>query len=93
MMDLIEPYLSGRLTSVYEDCVAAGVEMSNHYSDLYIPVNETTNAILKKYSQKSGCQAKTFVNKISKDLWYDVPFAYLPYWEKKQQEGKNVNNS
>ncbi|MBC7818413.1 MAG: hypothetical protein IAG10_16120 [Planctomycetaceae bacterium] len=66
---------------VYDECLAAGIPMANHYSDLYIPATDETRAILKK------CDCITyrpFRNQVEGGTWYDVPFAYLPYWEAAQ---------
>ena len=68
------------LRSIYDACLAAGVPMDSHESDLYIPVNETTTAILRRF----GSTASTFTNQVAGGLWYDVPFAFLPWWEKRQ---------
>ena len=67
--------------SVYAACLAAGIPMHSHYSDLYIPATEETRAILK------ACDCITFRpfrNQVEGGTWYDVPYAYLPYWEAKQ---------
>jgi hypothetical protein len=67
--------------SLYQELIAAGVEVSNHFSDLYCPVNETTKPILAR----STLTRSTFVNQAPPhvgELWYDVPFAYEPFWEK-----------
>lgn len=64
--------------SLYQQCVDAGVEIANHYSDLYIPVNDIT----RKLVRESGACASTFPNNLKNgELWYDVAFQYVPYWE------------
>ncbi len=65
------------MSAIYDDMLAAGVSVENHYSDLYVPVNEITQPIVAKYSGK----VYTFVSQIDGKQWYDIPFAYLPYWE------------
>jgi hypothetical protein len=65
--------------SLYTDLIEAGVPVSNHYSDLYCPVNETTRTLLKKHA----VTATTFTNQVEGGLWYDVPCMYDPFWEMK----------
>lgn len=66
---------------IYNEIVKAGVEYSNHESDLYVPVNEITKKIVEEYQFRGN--VSTFVSNIDGKLWYDIPFAYLPYWDKK----------
>jgi hypothetical protein len=80
------------LPSVYAECLAAGVPMASHYSDLYIPANDQTREILKRCGKKvDGHNVSTFINQVEGGTWYDVPFAYLPYWEAKQTRKPAAN--
>lgn len=63
--------------SLYTDLIEAGQPVSNHYSDLYTPVNEVTRALIKRHR----CVADTFINRVEGGIWFDVPFAFEPYWE------------
>lgn len=65
--------------SLYTDLIGAGQPVSNWQSDLYCPVNEVTRALLKQHDKK----ATAFKSKIDQKLWFEVPFAYDPYWEKR----------
>ena len=58
----------------------AGIEMDNHASDLYCPVTPTTQEILARYPTELA-NSRTFVSQIDGKPWYDVPFAYVPWWE------------
>jgi hypothetical protein len=73
--------------TLYEELIAENIEVSNHYSDLYFPVNDKTSEIIKK---RSGLNVRTFINNITNTLWYDVSFAYDPFWTNKE---KNVDNN
>lgn len=64
---------------LYDELVEKGIKISNHYSDLYFPVTKETTEILARYPLQQG-NATTFKNQVEGGLWYDVPFAYLPYW-------------
>lgn len=66
--------------SLYTDLIEAGQPVSNWQSDLYCPVNEVTCALLKKHDKL----ATTFTNQVDGGLWFDVPFAFDPYWEQRQ---------
>ena len=63
---------------IYDKMVAAGVQIANHESDLYVPVNDTTRAIIKEYRFRSN--VTVFISNIEKTPWYDIPFAYMPFW-------------
>lgn len=73
---------------LYTQCVAAGIPTANHYSDLYIPVNEVTRKLVAEYAAAGGTQATMFHNQVEGGTWYDVPFAYSPYWEEKQNKAQ-----
>jgi hypothetical protein len=66
--------------TLYEAITAVGIPTSNHESDLYFPVSAESTAILACYpSHKSN--ARTFVNQVAGGHWYDVPFAFQPWWD------------
>jgi hypothetical protein len=60
--------------TIYEKMKAAGVEIAHHESDLYVPVNDVTTAIVKDYEFASI--VTKFFDNITHTLWYDIPFAY-----------------
>lgn len=65
--------------SLYKQLVAAGAEINNHFSDLY--VRWTPEAM--KLVQDSKKSFSFFTNQVAGGTWIDVPFAYDPYWESK----------
>ncbi len=67
--------------SIYERMVAAGVQIDHHETDLYVPANPVTRELVREW--KFRAIAKTFVSQIDGKLWFDLPFAYLPAWERK----------
>lgn len=69
--------------SIWEQVETQGIEYGNHASDLYIPVNDQTRALVAAYEFKSN--VTMFTSNVDGQLWYDIPFAYLPYWEAKQK--------
>jgi hypothetical protein len=68
--------------TLYEELTNAGVEIDSHESDLYFPRTDETKAILDNHpAQKNN--ASTFRNNINGEVWFDVPFSYDPFWEKR----------
>lgn len=65
---------------IYNQMVNAGVPIAHWQSDLYVPVNPTTTSILSLIPETKKI-ATTFRHNINGRLWYDIPFAYLPFWE------------
>ena len=66
--------------TIYEQLKAAGVPISSHESDLYAKKTPESQAIIAAYEFKGI--VKTFISQIDKTVWYDIPFAYDPFWEK-----------
>lgn len=67
---------------IYNEIVKRGIQHANHCSDLYIPVTQETAQLLKEYDLR----ATTFENQVEGGIWYDVPFQYLPYWDRKAKD-------
>ena len=65
--------------SLYTDLIDAGIPVSNWQSDLYCPVTPLTRELIKKHDKR----ATTFKNQVEGGLWYDVPFAFDPFWERR----------
>ena len=59
--------------------VAKPEEMDHWYSDLYVKAIPAVTAILERYEYAH--QVWSFRDQIERKLWYDIPFAYKPYWE------------
>ncbi len=73
--------------SIYEDMVKAGVPIASHESDLYVKNTPESNLILINYEYRKN--VTPFVSKIDNTLWYDIPFAYTPFWDEKERLRKN----
>lgn len=70
---------------IYDQLKQAGVPLDNHETDLYAKVTPESRAIVDAWEHRSI--ARTFVSQIDGALWFDLPFAYLPAWERKQSHG------
>jgi hypothetical protein len=65
--------------SIYQDLKAAGVQLDHHESDLYAKVTPESQAIVDGYRFK--CNVTRFTSQIDGLRWYDIPFAYEPFWD------------
>lgn len=65
--------------SLYEQLVAAGCEIDNHESDLYVKATPEALAIIKTFEFRNVTR---FRNQIDGEIWLDCPFAYDPFWQK-----------
>lgn len=65
--------------TMYQHCVALGVPIENHESDLYVPVTEDTRRLVNSYPFHD--QVTTFIHQVHRTLWYDIPFSYEPWWK------------
>jgi hypothetical protein len=70
---------------LYDALKAAGIEMSNHESDLYFPDTPETRAILSQFPAEKA-NATFFINQVNHKPWIDVPFAYMPWWIARQSK-------
>ncbi len=74
------------MSTIYAQLVAAGVPVDNHYSDLYALVTDESAKIVRGYSCASS--VRRFRSNIDGKQWFDIPFAFDPYWEAKQNAGR-----
>lgn len=72
--------------SLYTDLCDAKIPMDHHESDLYVKVTVQSAAILANYKNVIERRfIKTFRHQVTQDIWYDIPFAYEPFWERKRR--------
>lgn len=74
--------------SLYTELRALGVPMSNHESDLYVPVTDATTQLVRL--SIASTTARPFrpvpgtvpvVEGCPNGLWWDIPFAFDPWWK------------
>ncbi len=76
-------------TDLYDQLVAAGVPVDSHESDLYAKVTPESTAIIAAAREAGRLHTRpsTFYNeqqpKGQRELWYDIPFMYSPFWRKR----------
>lgn len=73
--------------SLYQALKDSGAEISNYRSDLYVKASPRTWAIIKRYPLEHSITTG-FHNNIDKQLWYEIPFAYVPFWEEVEKESQ-----
>jgi hypothetical protein len=61
------------MPSLYQELVSLGMQIDSHESDLYVPVNEQTSAVIRKCQRIAGIT-------VFKSELDDIPFAYEPFW-------------
>jgi hypothetical protein len=66
---------------LFEQIKAAGIPFDNHESDLYVLVTPGSRKIIAEACRLND--ASTFISQLDGKLWYDVPFAYQPFWDAK----------
>jgi len=72
------------MDTIYNALKAAGCEIDNYESDLYVRATETARAIVADWVE-SG-RVKTVSNfrcRRTGTEWIDIPFAYDPFWHDK----------
>ena len=69
------------IENIYKAVKEKGIGYSSYHSDLYIPRNEETTKLVNDYKFKNN--VTTFTNQVEGGIWYDIPFAYSPYWDSK----------
>jgi hypothetical protein len=75
--------------TLYGDLRAAGVPIANHQSDLYFQDSANSRAILARWPDKAKL-ATRFENQQTGETWWDVPFAFLPWWEQREAGRQTV---
>lgn len=66
--------------SIYDQCKLLGIETDHHESDLYVKKTPVSEVIVGEYEYKK--QVGTFSYK--GEPWYDIPFAFDPFWDDKR---------
>ena len=67
--------------TLYGEAKRLNIPMDNHESDLYLKVTHESQELIRKYDK--NLTATIFKNQIDNTFWFDIPFAYLPFWENK----------
>lgn len=69
--------------TIYQVMKENGIRCESHESDLYVPVCVETVQILREYRYCGN--VTRFHNQVDGGDWFDIPFAYDPYWQHKAE--------
>jgi len=70
--------------NLYHELKEAGCEIDNHESDLYVKDTDKSRKIITKHGLKfDGWTVQGFRSQIDGERWFDIPFAFTPYWDKR----------
>jgi hypothetical protein len=75
----------GTAPSIYERLRAASIPLDSHESDLYAKVTPESSAIVRAYEHRQN--VRVFVSQIDGRPWFDIPFAYQPFWDARRRDG------
>jgi hypothetical protein len=65
--------------SLYSELLAAGCELDNHESDLYVKVDAISRPIIERWNRR-GLRCSLFIS--AGCQWWDAPFAFDPWWNR-----------
>jgi hypothetical protein len=71
--------------TLYQELVNAGCEIDNHESDLHVKECDEAMTIIFRHFFSAGSTMKIpskFVSNIDGSTWWDIPFAYDPFWDR-----------
>jgi hypothetical protein len=68
--------------TLYTDCVEAGLKIDHHESDLYIKDGYKARELVIKNGKVKLMEE--FIDNIDHEDWIEIPFAYDPWYEKKE---------
>jgi len=72
-----------KIKDIYEELKNRGIPISSYNSDLYVVVTNETKEIIDNYEFKYN--VTKFVDSVDGLLKYDIPFAFNPYWERREK--------
>lgn len=70
---------------LYEALVTAMPADQIHHenSDLYVKITDVSMKIINQSGLVRGHGYTTFIDQITGEWCYDIPFLYMPFWEEK----------
>lgn len=74
----IYPQISCKNDKFNIKALELNIPMESHESDLYLQVNEDSIKLVNEYEFKQN--VTKFISQTDKKEWFDIPFAYEPFW-------------
>jgi hypothetical protein len=71
--------------TVYESLKFAGARMAHHEADLYVKVDPLSRRVIREALEEKRLlnQPTLFEATDGSGLWYELPFSYDPFWDKR----------
>lgn len=66
------------IDGIYQSAVDLGCKIDHHASDLYLENRPDVSAMVRD----SGANWSLFNSQTGDGLWFDIPFAYSPFWNR-----------
>jgi len=81
--------------SLYDKLKDAGQTLDHHESDLYVKWTPEAEAIIKAHGGTEAANARPFTYQRNGkgERWIDVPFAYIPWWDKRTRRASEARRS
>lgn len=70
-----------RKETTYQKVIKNELEHDSHASDLYVKDCPVARIIVAEHKFLSS--VTRFRSQIDNEIWFDIPFAYDPWWEKR----------
>lgn len=69
------------MQNIYERAVESMPknEIDHWQSDLYLKATPISEKLVDEYEWRGS--VTTFLDQVEGKLWYEIPFAFTPYWE------------
>jgi hypothetical protein len=73
--------------SIYQELIAAGCKIDSRESDLYVKVTSVSRPIVERHCWiEKTHKCNLFRSQTDNALWWEIPFAYEPFWEQASAE-------
>ena len=72
------------MTTLYDELLAAGCELSHHESDLYVKADRVSRAIIAAArADRRLATYPTLFRASDGAMWFDAAFAWSPFWRRR----------
>ena len=65
--------------TIYQELQAADIPIDHYESTLYAKITPESEKIIENYRWKE--HVSRFMSQIDNTMWFDIPFAYDPFWK------------
>ncbi len=75
------------MVNIYDALKFAGCRISHHEADLYVKVDKVSRRVIREAAEDGRLpnpQPTLFKADDGSGFWWEIPFAYEPFWEKRR---------